>query len=149
MVLKVVVIFLSLGISIYAEAQTSYPVVDPATQNARDEDRRAILEAELEIERKKLTAAQALLAQGGTTERAADVNRHTENIKALQRELKGTGVPHGQSELQRVVIKAKRPDSSASPRSMANQANFWNPYNRTPEPDLSTVFSITSKGKIP
>lgn len=117
----------------YAQESTSYPIVDPATQKARDVNRRHILETELQAERQKLIEAQTALAAGVTEERTGHVHRRLENIKSLQRELDGvSGKQQPPRESLRVVVKAQRP--SAPPhRNMNGPAAFWNPYNRAPD----------------
>lgn len=120
-----------------APAQPSYPVIGKAEQKARDEDRRTILQDELDAERAALAKAQVLLAASPSEDREADVHRHLENIQALQRELDAsTGKPWRAPV--RAVLKVSRPTSdTASARSVAR---YWDPYNRAPEPtDFSTA----------
>lgn len=151
-----VVIFLLIGPLSYAQCQlsyaqqaTSFPVVDPATQKARDDDRRQILETELQAERLELVKAQAALAVAPTQERAADVHRHLENIKALQRELGGAaGRQQAPRESVRVVVKAERPAIS-TPRNTKGAAAYWNPFNRAPDPEVTADLSTTPRRESP
>lgn len=118
----------------YAQQPAPYPIIDQATQKARDIDRRHILETELQAEHQELAKAQASLATGATQERAADVHRRLENIKSLQRELDGVaGKQRVPRESLRVVVKAQRPATSTQ-RNMNGPAAFWNPYNRSADP---------------
>lgn len=119
----------------YAQESASFPIIDPATQNARDIDRRHILESELQAERQELIRAQAALAAGITQERTADVHRRLENVKSLQRELDGvSGKQQPPRKSLHVVVKAQRP-SVPTHRNMNGPAAFWNPYNRAPDLD--------------
>lgn len=120
-----------------AQAQAAYPTVSKAEQKTRDDDRRPLLEAELEAERAALSQAQNDLATGATKERTAAVHRHQENIKALHRELDGIADQDVVERRERLVVKAVRSPSgmTASKRT----ANFWDPYNRAPDhTDFST-----------
>lgn len=140
MMRRCISIFLLIGPLLYAECHLShaqgpgsYPIIDPATQKARDIDRRHILETELQAERQRLAEAQSALGAGVTQERAAHVQRRLENIKSLQRELDGvSGKQQPPRESLRVVVKAQRP-SAPPDRDMNGPAAFWNPYNRAPD----------------
>ncbi|MCL4800151.1 MAG: hypothetical protein KJ025_11235 [Burkholderiales bacterium] len=82
-----------------------FPRVDPATQRARDDTRRRILEEELSVEEKSLAAARAKLAEQesmrGGDERnyqkvldrlhpfQEDVERHERNVSAIRKEIAG------------------------------------------------------------
>ncbi|HEY0588430.1 MAG TPA: hypothetical protein VGD52_20015 [Pseudoduganella sp.] len=155
MMQRPIVIFLLIGPWSYAQSQlsyaqdsASYPIVDPATQKARDNERRHILESELQIERQELAKAQASLTSGRTQERAADVHRRLENIKSLQRELGGVAQrPQAPRQRLRVVVKAQGP--AASPRSTNGTAAFWNPYNRAPDPEVTADLSTSSRRESP
>lgn len=129
----------------YAHGVASFPVVDNATQRARDADRRHILETELHIERRALVRAQAVLASESTQERAADVHRHTKNIRSLRRELDTVAkLRPALRESAPALVKAERtavsPDagriSIAPLRSMKGPAAYWNPYNRAPDREV-------------
>lgn len=133
----------------YAQQPASYPIVDPATQKARDIDRRHILEAELQAERQELAKAQVSLAAGATQEREADVHRRLENIKSLQRELDGVaGKQQAPRESLRVVVKAQRPAASTQ-RKTHGPAAFWNPYNRSPDPEVTADLPTTPRRESP
>jgi hypothetical protein len=123
----------------YAQAQAVYPTVGKAEQKARDDDRRVILQDELGAEKESLAKAQAQFDAGPTTEREADVHRHVENVKALQRELDGSAGQHVTHEPAHVVVKATRATLNTEPASTRSAARFWDPYNRAPETDFSTV----------
>ncbi len=132
----------------YAQDSASYPIVDPATQKARDNDRRHILESELQTERQELATAQASLTAGPTQERAAEVHRRLENINSLQRELDSVaGKQQAPRQPLRVVVKVQRP--AASPRGMNGTAAFWNPYNRAPDREVTADLSTTSRSESP
>lgn len=132
----------------HAQGSASYPIVDPATQKARDNDRQHILQSELDIERQELAKAQASVTAGPTQERAADLHRHLENIKSLQRELDGVAGRHqAPRQSLRVVVKAQHP--AASPRRMNGTAAYWNPYNRAPDPEVTADLSTTSRREPP
>jgi hypothetical protein len=73
---------------------TNFPRVDPATQQARDNDRRRILEQELGYEQKLLAEAkQELAAQDHTVARERldsyrrRVRMHEDNVANIRREL--------------------------------------------------------------
>lgn len=132
-----VVILLLNGMARSAQAQQSYPVVNQATQRERDADRRLILETELQAERGELAKAQAALDASPTQERKADVHRHVENEKALQRELDGVaGEPREARTPARAIVKAMRTAATSANKS----PRFWDPYHRAPE---TTGFSTT------
>jgi len=132
---RLVFIFLLSGATVHVQAQSPYPVISEAEQRQRDIDRRLILETELAAERDALTKSQALVAT--FPEREATVHRHTENIKALQRELDdvaGRAIVRGP---QRVVVRAMRPAAASTTATRAPR--FWDPYNRTSDTtDFST-----------
>ena len=134
---------------LYAQTLASYPKVDPATQRARDADRRHILEIELQAERQELAKAEAAPAAIPSTERTASVNRHLENIKSLQRELAGVDrTQKAPQEPVRAVVRALRPAASIS-RDLNGPIAFWNPYNRAPEPAAIVDLSTTTKRESP
>jgi hypothetical protein len=64
-----------------ASTPTAFPRVDNATQRARDDDRRAILDEELRAEEKKLAD---LRRDAGSRE---DIGRAEKNVEALKREI--------------------------------------------------------------
>lgn len=132
---RLVFIFLLSGATVHVQAQSPYPVVSEAEQRQRDNDRRLILETELAAERDALTKSQAM--SPASPERDATVHRHTENIKALQRELDDVAGRASVREQQRVVVRAIRPTAASS--TAPKNARFWDPYNRTSDTtDFST-----------
>lgn len=127
-------------LALSAQAQSGYPVIDKASQKARDQERRVILENELQRERDALEKARGAMAASPGKEAQADVHRRAENVRALLRELGTTEsipVPSASPDQSptRVVVRALRPAASAN-----RPARFWNPYNRAPETtDSSTT----------
>jgi len=148
---RVLIILLCAEIALTAQAQSSYPIIDHATQKERDEGRRQTLEDELQAERKDLAKAEAAVSSGPTAEREADLHRHSENIKALERELASTGQSQA-ARAARVVVKATRPSAAtpatSNPRNEQGAAAFWNPYNRVPDA-LSADSSTTHRREMP
>ncbi|TQK07833.1 hypothetical protein [Herbaspirillum sp. SJZ107] len=127
-------IFLLSSVTVSVQAQPPYPVVSEAEQRQRDKDRRLILETELAAERDALTKSQAMSAT--SPERDATVHRHTENIKALQRELDAVAGRATDREPQRVMVRAIRPAASTT---APKAPRFWDPYSRTSDTtDFST-----------
>jgi hypothetical protein len=136
-----VVIFLLISTTVSAQPQSMYPVISQATQRLRDEDRRTILQGELMAERESLSKMQAAFSSVPTQEQSADLHRHVQNVKALERELEGiekaaaTGIP-------RIVIKATRATAKSVAGSARSTGSFWDPYNRASE---ITTFQTTEK----
>ncbi len=134
---------------LFAQTSAAYPIIDQATQMARDADRRHILENELQAERQALAKAQAAAGAGSTPEGLANVHRHQENIQSLQSELAGVTrtqlTPH---ESVRAVVRAQRPIASI-PRDLNGPIAFWNPYNRAPDPVGNADLSTTTKRESP
>lgn len=122
-----------------AETQSSYPVISKTTQRVRDIDRRLILETELLRERQTLAEAQSASDKAPTAESRAALNRHTENVKALLRELDGTADKHV-ARIYRGRPSATRPSGNPQVRVERGTASFWDPYNRALDPtDSSTL----------
>jgi hypothetical protein len=148
---RVLIIFLCAEIALTAQAQSSYPVIDHATQEERDEGRRQILEDELQVELKEFAKAEAAMSSNFNAEREADLHRHSENIKALERELASTEQSRS-ARAARIVVKARRPSAAtpatSNPRNEHGAAAFWNPYNRVPE-ELSAYSSTTRRREMP
>ena len=152
--ISILLVIFSLGYMqcelLYAQ-DALFPIVSPSIQKTRDDDRRQILEAELQAERQVLVNAQAALATGFTRERATNVHRHVENVTALERELElvaaAQSAPRGAF---RLVVKNQR-QLAAAPRNLNGAAAFWNPYNRAPDPDrdASIDLSTTSRRDLP
>lgn len=143
MTTRIATIFVLSTLALCAQAQTGYPVVDKLSQKARDDDRREILTTELQAEREALAKAQA-------APDAAAAHRHSENIKALQREL---GIANGRpaaSEFRRdeiapAVVRVVR-EPAARPAPEGRAPRFWDPYNRAPDTPL---FSTTARKEMP
>lgn len=134
MLARFVAIFLLLGMARCAQAQSASLVVDHAAQKERDLDRRLVLGTELRAELEELAKAQAAFDASPTSERGVDVHRHVENIKALQRELDGAaGDAQEKRSPTRVIVKARGSSTTSANKS----PQFWDPYNRAPDP---TVF---------
>lgn len=124
------VIFFLIGCSANALAQSSYPVIDKEVQQARDQERYLILNTELLAEYQELAKTAGAMAASPTQELTAKARRHDENIKALQRELRGAGAAQkSPSAPLRVVVRAGR-QAGRSQAFGAAAATYWNPYNR-------------------
>ncbi|WP_335551723.1 hypothetical protein [Massilia sp. DD77] len=106
-------------------------------QQARDDDRRVILRMELIAEYQKLANAQAAFSAAANTERAEEVHRRSENIKALHREIAAVHGRQGPLDPVRPVVKLKRQSSYVPAQRASGAATFWNPYNRAPDPEIS------------
>jgi hypothetical protein len=137
------VIFFLIGCSANALAQSSYPVIDKEVQQARDHERYLILNTELLAEYQELAKTRSALAASPTQELAAKAHRHDENIKALQRELRGVGAAQkSPSAPLRVVVRAER-QAGRSQTGRAAAATYWNPYNRATD-ERSPIDSSTT-----
>jgi hypothetical protein len=126
--------FCAVSLNAFAQGNDPFPMVEKTAQIARDADRRAILEAEFAAERQALDAARAVTKQSSDDGARAEVHRHEENVKALQRELERTGQDGA------VRISARRSQSDAAPptkRAMpgAAPAPFWDVYRRSAAPN--------------
>jgi hypothetical protein len=130
------IFFLSAAAS-YVQAQPLYPVVAEAEQKVRDADRRLILQTELSAEREALAKVKARSDTAGPNEQASVVHRHEENIKALERELDSSSVPKGAEARPLAVVKAFRPAARIADAPRVPQ--FWNPYNRTTDFNVSST----------
>jgi hypothetical protein len=132
-----------------APTWAAFPAVTRAVQQERDGQRREILTAELTAEQAALAEAGAALAAEPTDANRADLHRHTQNIKALQREL--APLRRGTAPSLRVLSReARAPIAAAAP--IQQPAAFWDPYRRitTPLPPTAggsdaTVLSTTAK----
>lgn len=116
-----------------AQAQSGYPVVSRSEQKARDDDRVPLLESELVFEQQALAKAERDLASNSETERAANIHRHQKNIKALQREMSRIENQNPPYRHTHPLVKAVRPIGRIT--DSRRSGNFWDPYNRAPEPD--------------
>jgi hypothetical protein len=113
-----------------AEGNEPYPVVDSASQQARDIDRRAILESELAAEQQAFGGAKEGFARTPTDDMRSGMHRHEENVKALRRELER--LPHNAPV--RVAARPAVPDTAATATRIPpapNQAPFWDVYRRS------------------
>lgn len=130
------------GLALCRPAQGAVSLmVDKATQQARDVDRRFILRTELQDEQAALASAEQGFKAHPGAEQAAALHRHIENVKALQREL-GLAVrvtaapPAGPA---RVAAVRATPATAASwdvyERAGSDSLDV---YDRPPTPDLST-----------
>ena len=124
-----------------AESQSSALVVSQETQRLRDDDRRFILQTELQAERDALTKTQAAFAASPSDEGNAALHRHAENIKALQRELDGAAGKQRARASYGVTVKARRSAvNTIAPRaSSKSPATFWDPYNRVNHSEVLTT----------
>lgn len=144
-----VVIFLLICFPSCAFAQSSNLTIDRKVQQARDDDRRLILRTELQAEYQELSKAKSALSNVASAERAAAVHRRSENIKALERELTRVGAQQSAQAYVPPVFKVKHQILPSAARSASGSAAFWNPYNRTPDPETSTDFSTTPRRNTP
>lgn len=133
-----IAIFLLNSLATCALAQASNVTVSKEEQQARDKDRHLILRTELVGEHQKLAKAHAAFAIAATADSAAEVHRHTENIKALQRELIAAGYQAEPRPPTRLAVKARHPVTPLRVSRSSGSPTFWNPYNRAPEPEAST-----------
>jgi len=126
-------IFCAISLCSLAEGNEPYPVVDSASQQARDIDRRAILESELAAEQQALGSAKETFARAPTDDMRSGVHRHEENVKALRRELERLT----DSAPVRVAARpAARDVTAATVRTPPApvQAPFWDVYRRSAPP---------------
>lgn len=138
-----IAIFLLISFATCALAHGSNMSISREEQQARDKDRHMILRTELIAEHQELAKAQAAFGAAATPERAAEVHRSSENVKALQRELASFSDRQESRAAVRYVTKVR---GSAKPKHVqrdTGSATFWNPYNRSSEPEASSNFSTT------
>jgi hypothetical protein len=140
-----VVIFLLIEIAVPAKSQPLSLVISEATQRLRDDDRRFILQTELQTESAVLTASQEAFRASPTAGNEEAVHRHIENVKALQRELDGAGRKQTR-ENPRVVVKATRPARNSTAAGALKTGSFWDPYNRAPD---NTDFQTNQRREMP
>lgn len=119
--------FLRIGIGIAGmtcalgtQATPAFPTIAQATQQARDGERRDILDAELASEQAALAMLRATNADAPSAEQQATLHRHVENIAALQRELARLGAAP-----LRLAVRAVAMPAAAPP-----PAPFWDVYRR-------------------
>jgi len=137
-----IAIFLLNAYSTCALAQTSKLTISKEEQQARDRDRHLILRTELTAEHQALAHAQTAFAAAATSDRAAEVHRRLENIKALQREL-ATVDQREPPKPVHVVAKARQSVATTHARASIGAAAFWNPYNRAPDSEAPSNFPTT------
>ena len=140
-----VVIFVLIEIAVPAKTQPLSLVISEATQRLRDDDRRSILQTELQTEGAVLAAAQEAFRASPTAGKEATVQRHIENVKALQRELDGVGSKQTR-ERTRLVVKATRPAGNSTAPGAIKTGSFWDPYNRAPD---NTDFQTNQRREMP
>lgn len=118
-------------------AQDTFPSVDQATQKARDDTRRQILQTELATEKKALDGAQQALADATNTKQPTakldalrqEGDRHAKNVDALNVELVALGKRPSTAKtsspvrLQARIINNSVPDTT-------QPAPFWDVYKR-------------------
>jgi hypothetical protein len=138
-----IAIFLLIPCATCALAQSSNLTISKEEQQARDRERHLILRTELTAEHQAYLKAQLALSTAATPEHKADLHRHTENIKALQRELAAINTQQDLHETSQLVPKGARPVVRARIPSTSGAATFWNPYNRASDPQTSTKFPTT------
>lgn len=145
-----IVIFFLIGHPASALAQSSYPVIDKEVQQTRDQERHLILNTELLAEHQALAKARDELAANPTKESQAKAHRHGENMKALQRELRGIDSAQASPSAPfRAVAIARRPPKPPPVRSPTALATYWNPYNRATETRPPTDSSTTMRREAP
>jgi hypothetical protein len=123
-------IFCAISLCSLAEGNEPYPVVDSASQKARDIDRRAILESELAVEQQALGGAKEAFTRAPTDDMRSGVHRHEENVKALRRELERLmdNAPVRVAS-HPALIHATATATRTPPVSV--QAPFWDVYRRS------------------
>lgn len=134
--LRKLLIFCAISLCSLARGNEPFPSIDKASQQARDADRRTILASELVAEQQALGAARESMAQASTDDAQANLHRHEENVKALQREL--SQLPD-QKPL-RVHARAAGADATADIKRTSSTpppAPFWDVYRRGVSPSDS------------
>lgn len=126
-------IFCAISLCSLAEGNEPYPVVDSASQKARDIDRRAILESELAAEQQALGSAKEAFARAPTDDMRSDVHRHEENFKALRRELERLPDNAPVRVAARPAIPGATATATRTPPAPV-QAPFWDVYRRSAPP---------------
>jgi thioredoxin-like negative regulator of GroEL len=121
-------IFCAISLCSCARGKEPYPIVDRSVQTARDNDRRAILEAELASEQSDLRNAQETVAKAPSDEARKEAHRHEENVKALRRELDRL------TTSIRVTARTASDVAIKQPASNAHEVPFWDAYRRTAPP---------------
>ncbi len=125
-------IFCAISVCPLAEGNEPYPVVDKAAQQARDVDRRAILETELAAEEQAFELVREALAQAPSERTRADLHRHEENLKALRRELARL---REDTPVRVNARKASPGDAIVSQDGRQSApAPFWDVYRRSAPP---------------
>lgn len=120
-----------------------FPAIDPATQKARDDERKTILQDEMRDEVLKLNKDKSDLAAaqnakrpaGEITALAESVHRHEANVAALNRELLTTGqqAKAAQVPVRLAVVKQQAPTPSkadAGDQPDTAPVPFWDVYHR-------------------
>jgi len=108
-----------------------------------------ILNTELLAEYQELAKTTSALAASPTQELTAKAHRHDENIKALQRELRGADAAQkSPSAPLRVIVRAER-QTGRSQTGGAAAVTYWNPYNRAADERSSNHSSTTPRRDVP
>jgi hypothetical protein len=126
-------IFCAISLCSLAKGNEPFPIIDKVAQQARDLDRRHILEAEFAAEQQALGVARQAMAKAPADDTRAAVHRHEENVKALQRELE----PLQGEKPVRVSARAVGPEPVAVSKRTTPapvQAPFWDVYRRGAPP---------------
>jgi len=122
-------IFCAISLCSLVQGKEPFPFIDKADQQARDVDRRHILEAEFAAEQQALGVARKAAERAPGEGTLVAVHRHEENVKALQRELGRL------QEESPVRVSARIAGAKASPANKyttpaSGQAPFWDVYRR-------------------
>ena len=113
-----------------------FPPVDQATQKARDDTRRQILQTELATEKKALDGAQQALADAINAKQPTakldplrqEAERHAKNVNALNGELTALGKLPAAAKASTPVRLSGRTINSAP--NATQPAPFWDVYKR-------------------
>ncbi|CAH0445338.1 hypothetical protein LMG10661_01589 [Ralstonia syzygii subsp. syzygii] len=119
----------------------AFPAVDAATQKARDDTRRQILQSELATEKKAYDDVNGALSTAISGKQPTDkidalkqsVLGHQKNVEAIQGELANLDKPAGGTKAAPVAVRAR---AAAAPASDQRPAPYWDVYNR-PQPQAA------------
>jgi len=125
-------IFCAISLCSLVQGKEPFPFIDKADQQARNVDRRHILEAEFAAEQQALGAAREVAERAPGEGALAAVHRHEENVKALQRELSRLQDESPVRVSARVAGTKAIPAKRSTPASV--QAPFWDVYGRSALP---------------
>lgn len=118
-------------------AQDTFPSVDQATQKARDDTRRQILQTELATEKKALDSAQQTLADATNAKQPTakldalrqEADRNAKNVGALNIELAALGKLPATAKTSSPVRLQGRTINNSAPDT-TQPAPFWDVYKR-------------------